>query len=200
MKDREHWERRYRDGDLPWDTGRHDRHLEDIVRERCIAPCRVLELGCGSGSNAVWLAARGFEVTGIDISPLAISSAETRASRLGMTVRFAAADILKERIPGGPYGFVFDRGCFHSMEVPGNRAQYARLVHEHLTDGGLWFSLIGSSDAPEREVGPPRLSVLEVATAVESVFEILELKAAHFDSGSSDPVPAWACLMRKRAV
>ena len=84
------------------------------------------------------------------------------------------------------------------MEGVENRAQCVRLVHQHLTDGGFWFSLIGSADAPERKVGPPRLTVREIAALVETSFEVLELKATVFDSDGPDPAGAWACLMRKR--
>jgi 2-polyprenyl-3-methyl-5-hydroxy-6-metoxy-1,4-benzoquinol methylase len=60
------WNDRYRDDDLPWDTGRPSSELQRVVGQDAVRPCRALELGCGTGTNSVWLAQQGFEVTGID--------------------------------------------------------------------------------------------------------------------------------------
>jgi hypothetical protein len=68
------WNDRYRDGDLPWDTGLPSSELQRVVNRNTIRPCRALELGCGTGTNCVWLAQQGFEVTGIDVAPLAVET------------------------------------------------------------------------------------------------------------------------------
>lgn len=198
MRTQEDWDGRYRTGDLPWDTGRHDRLLEQVVREQPVTPCRALEIGCGTGTNALWLAKQGFEVTALDVSSVAINKAREKAESLQIRVEFVVADILADRIPAADYGFAFDRGCFHSFDASEQRDTYARALSGHLRGGGLWFSLIGSTDGPEREVGPPRRSMLDIAKAIEPYFEILWAKTMHFDSDAPDPPRAWACLMRKR--
>lgn len=78
------WNDRYRDGDLPWDTGRPSSELQRAVSRNAIQPCRALELGCGTGTNSVWLAQQGFEVTGVDLASLAVERAENRATPLGL--------------------------------------------------------------------------------------------------------------------
>lgn len=70
--------------------------------------------------------------------------------------RFAVWDILVAPPPGGPFHFVFDRGCFHVFDEAGEREQFAAQVAAVLAPGGLWLSLIGSTEGPPREVGPPR--------------------------------------------
>ena len=192
------WDERYAEGDLPWDTGRHDRNLERIVQQRPIAPCRTLELGCGTGSNAVWLARQGFDVFGIDLSPLAVERACERSRQAGVTADFLASDVFQADVAVDAYSFAFDRGCFHSFPDSAQRDQFVAWVHQRLADGGLWFSLIGSKDSPPREMGPPMLSAREVLMHVEPYFEVLSLTATHFDSEQSLPPAAWACLMRKR--
>jgi len=194
------WDERYRTGNLPWDTQRHDKHLEQVVAEYSIEPCAALELGCGAGSNAIWLAERGFRVTALDVSSVAIEMARERASREGAAVEFFTADILADKIPGAPFAFAFDRGCFHSFDGPSDRIAYVEGVSGCLADGGLWLSLIGSIDGPTREIGPPRRSVRDIAETVEPLFEILSLRAVHFDSDQPDPPRAWECIMRKRPV
>ena len=199
MKTSAEWDERYRTGNLPWDTGRDDKNLSHCIEDSCVAPCRMLDLGCGTGSNAVWLAKQGFSVTGIDIAPLAIEAARQRAASEGVDISFSAADILTDPIPNAPFEFVFDRGCFHSMDNPPDTERCTELISGYLTTGGLWLSLIGNADGPVREVGPPRRSASEIVSAVEPRFEIISLRRTDFDSDDEDPPLAWACLMRRRS-
>ena len=198
MSDQERWEERYRTGNTPWDIGRPDFNLIDMVTKRPIPACKALEIGCGAGSNAVWLAQQNFEVTATDVSELAIQKAGERASDAGVDCTFLVADFLNDKVPGVPFGFVFDRGCFHSFDSHEERKQLAENVDWHLENDGLWLSLIGSTDGPPREVGPPQRSARDIVIAVEPYFEILSLDSSHFDADSSEPPRNWVCLMRKR--
>jgi methyl halide transferase len=196
--DLQRWDKRYASGDLPWDTGRHDGSLERIIARHSVQPCRVLELGCGTGSNAIWLAERGFEVSAVDVSPLAVARARSKAQHANVEVDFVESDVFEGAFPPAAFGFVFDRGCFHSFPEPEERDRFAQYVHDHLQPGGLWLSLIGSKDSPPREEGPPKLSAAEVLSHVEPLFEVVLLDAIHFDSDQRAPAAAWACLLRKR--
>src|SRR5262249_38701966 len=111
MDNAEHWNERYRSGDSPWDTGRPSSELMRVVAEEQIAPCRVIELGCGPGTNSIWLAQQGFDVTGLDISSLAIQRARDLAAKV--QVRFVTGDVLDPPSLGDPFPFFFDRGCYH---------------------------------------------------------------------------------------
>jgi hypothetical protein len=66
-----------------------------------------------------------------------------------------------------------------------------------LAPGGLWLSLIGSTEGPPREVGPPRRSAREITLAIEPALEIVELRSAEFRGSNAK---AWFCLSRQRAV
>src|SRR5437868_13790754 len=74
------WDASYRSGNPPWETGRPSEELQRVIAEQGIRPCRVVELGCGTGINAIWLAQQGFDVTALDFSPLAIAKAQKRAA------------------------------------------------------------------------------------------------------------------------
>ncbi len=198
MSDQERWEERYRTGSTPWDIGRPDFNLTDMVTEKPIRDCKALEIGCGTGSNAVWLAQQNFSVTATDVSEIAIQKAKERASDAGVKCVFLVSDFLNDEISGAPFGFVFDRGCFHSFDSDEERKQLAENVAFHLEKEGLWLSLVGSTDGPPREVGPPQRSARDIVIAVEPYFEILSLSSSHFDSESLEPPRNWVCLMRKR--
>lgn len=128
-----HWDQRYLRGDTPWNSGLVSRELARVLQEEHIAPCCAFELGCGTGTNAVALAQRGFEVTAADFSPMAIENARALAAAAGVPVRFAAADLCRRedlRFALGSAGaacersfsFLFDRGCYHCarrVNLPG---------------------------------------------------------------------------------
>src|SRR5262249_26769783 len=74
------WNDSYASGEpLPWDTGMPDPMLVEMIESCAIAPGRALEVGCGTGTNAIYLAQHGFEVTGVDISPLAVENARAKS-------------------------------------------------------------------------------------------------------------------------
>lgn len=192
------FEERYRTGDTPWDHGMPDANLLDMVMQRPIPKCKALDVGCGTGGNATWLAQQGFLVTGCDIASTAIEKAREKAALSNIACFFVIADFLHEEILGSPFGFVFDRGCLHSADTAEERRRVAETVAFHLEEGGLWLSLVGNADGQVREVGPPTLTAGNLIDAVESNFEIISLTAGYFGSDEPDPPEAWVCLMRKR--
>jgi SAM-dependent methyltransferase len=143
------------------------------------------------------MAERGFDVVGVDVAPLAIERALAKMEGVALNCRFAVCDFLSSRPPGGPFQFVFDRGCFHVFDEPEERERFAAQVAAVLAPDGLWLSLIGSTEGPPREVGPPRRSAREVTLAIEPALEIIELRSAEFQSANA---MAWVCLSRLRSM
>ena len=190
--------RMYEAGETPWELDRPDKDLIGWVTTHPIAPCKALDLGCGTGDNAIWLARQGFEVTGADFATLAVETARQRAAAAGAKVRFVELDFRSQQVGETDFGFLFDRGCFHSFDDPSQRAAFAKNAHHHLQAGGLWLSFIGNADAPPRDEGPPMRSALDIVTAVEPWFEILSLTTAFFDLERESPARSWHCLMKKR--
>ena len=193
------WNAHYASGFTPWDSDEPDPALVETVEAGTTPAGRALEVGCGTGTNTLWLAARGFNVLGVDVSPLAIDRARAKLGRAAGTCRFEVRDFLKDP-PQGVFDFVFDRGCFHVFDARRARTRFAALVAGVLAPGGLWLSLIGSTEGAPRDTGPPRRSAREIASAVEPALEILEVRAIHFDLDVEMPPAAWLCLSRVRAV
>lgn len=195
----DHFQQAYKESSSPWDIGKPDFNLAQTVTTLPIAPCRTLEIGCGTGDNTVWLAQHGFDVVGVDAAEIAIERAKEKAATAKATCTFAVLDFLKTHIEGAPFGFAFDRGCFHTVDSDEDRTKFAKQVHVHLGADGLWLSLIGNADE-ERTEGPPRRTAREIVKAIEPHFEILSLVSSHFETTLPIPPRAWVCLMRKRRV
>ncbi len=198
--DRAGWDQRYVDHDLPWDSGEPDGHLAGVIERHGIKPGKAIEIGCGTGTNSIWLAQQGFEVTGLDLSPTAIARANEKAAASGVACRFLASDFLADEIPGAPCAFVYDRGCFHVFDGAAERSRFASRIATLLAPEGIWHSLIGSTDGPPRDTGPPRRSASEIVAAVEPHFEILELTSTSFDQGIHGDARAWVLVARRRVL
>lgn len=194
------WNDNYVQGHLPWDVSEPDPVLVEYVDAHGIAPGRALDIGCGTGTHARWLASRGFEVLGVDLAPRAIEMAREKVASepFAARVRFAVGDFLAAAPDGGPFDFVYDRGCFHLFDAE-DRARFAAQVAGVLAPGGIWLSLAGSTEGAPRDSGPPRRSARDLANAIEPVLEILELRGTSFDLGTAEPPRAWACVSRRRS-
>ena len=105
-------------GFKPWDSGVPPPELVAVVEgpER-LAPAKSLDLGCGTGTNSIYMAQHGWEATGVDFVPRAISSARRKAAAAGASPRLLVGDVtrLPELGIGTGYSLLLDLGCFHSI-------------------------------------------------------------------------------------
>jgi SAM-dependent methyltransferase len=196
----ERYRQRYESGDIPWDVGRPDFNLIEVVTKKPVPACRALDIGCGTGDNSIWLARNRFQVTGTDTSGIALKKAKEKASKAGVECDFILVDFLKSKIEGAPFDFVFDRGCFHSFDSEDGRSRFAKNVAAHLQQAGLWLTLVGSADEHRRGPGPPQRTAADIVIVAEPYFEVLSLASTHFESNRPTPPRAFRCLMQKRLV
>jgi 2-polyprenyl-3-methyl-5-hydroxy-6-metoxy-1,4-benzoquinol methylase len=143
MSVKKRFKERYKTGNIPWDIGKPDFNLIETVTKIPIESCKALDIGCGTGDNSIWLAQKQLQVTGTDVSEIAIEKAKEKALKNNVKCTFLVVDFFKSRIEGAPFGFVFDRGCFHTFDSNKERKKFAKNVASNLEKNGLWLSLIG---------------------------------------------------------
>lgn len=134
------WEETYKDynyKELPWHTEKPEEILVGLVEQKKILPGRALDMCSGAGTNSLYLASKGFDVEGVDISETAVSIAKRRSSEHGLSCRFFAGDVLNPPV-SGKFDLVFDRGCFHHLSVK-DKPKYVKVVHDRLNNGGKFF-------------------------------------------------------------
>ncbi len=192
------FQEKYKSGNPPWEIHRADFNLINMVQETPIVACDALDIGCGTGNNAIWLQQQGFNVIGVDSTDIAIERARKKASEAKIDCPFYVLDFLCDDIPGASFNFAFDRGCFHHFLEHDKLNQFADKVNQVLKDDGLWLTLAGSADETREGPGPPQLNAQQIVNAAEPFFEILSLVSHHFDTDQPVPAKNWVCLMRKR--
>ncbi|MDD1670701.1 MAG: class I SAM-dependent methyltransferase, partial [Methanomicrobiales archaeon] len=103
-------------GRIPWNSETPPDALVELVRTGRVRPSRTIDLGCGAGNYAIWLAGQGFDVTGVDSSPTAIGIAREKAEKAGASCRFVVADLLGDLHEiDGKFDFGYDWELLHHI-------------------------------------------------------------------------------------
>ena len=144
------FEWRYLVGRAPWDTGVSPPELMSFIDTH--APGRALDLGCGTGTNVLTLARRGWRVTGIDFSPQAVRRARRRLAASGYNADLRLQDVTDLSGLEGTFDLALDIGCFHSL-TPARQERYASQLTQLVKPGGTYllytFLRIDPSDRPD---------------------------------------------------
>ena len=160
-------------GFAPWDSGQSPPELRELVEgDAALPPGRALDLGCGTGTNVIYLAQRGWDVTGVDYLHRPIKRARRKAAAAGTAPRLLVGDVTRLREIGvdGPFDLLLDLGCFHSLPEP-RRDAYVTEAARVAAPGAIYrlFAFAeGSAARATRE---------EVARRFGGDFELLEVKA-----------------------
>lgn len=127
----------YRYGKIPWDSGPR-KELVELVDSGRIKPCRVIDLGSGTASNCVFLAQRGFDVTGVDYSESAVQLGIQRARKAGVSVDFIKDDLTDLRYVKGQFDFLVDYGTLDDLH-PRDRDRYMKNIIRLTNDNSIFL-------------------------------------------------------------
>lgn len=188
-------------GKAPWDVGKPQGPFV-AVADQVASP--VLDAGCGTGDTALFFAARGRRVTGIDFVDEAIRRARVKAAERGLPVDFLVKDALTLGDAGERFASVIDSGLFHVFS-DADRRRYVHRLAQVLEPGGCLFLMCFSDEEPGTE-GPRRVSRQELCDAfadgwaVESVQPVrVEVNPEFTAIGFSEGGPkAWFAVIRRK--
>jgi ubiquinone/menaquinone biosynthesis C-methylase UbiE len=173
----------------PWEIGRPQ---ADVIRlaEAGGFKGSVLDVGCGSGENALFLARRGLEVWAIDAVPAAIDRGKAKAAEQGVKVNFQVGDALELPALGRTFDVVLDSGLFHVLS-DGDRPRYLRGLAAVLKPRGLLHILCFSDQEPGTD-GPRRIGERELITTFGRGWQVEAVSEARFETNlHPDGARAW---------
>jgi methyl halide transferase len=166
---------------IPWNSKTPPDALVDLVQGGKVRPCRTVDLGCGAGNYAIYLAGQGFDVTGIDSSPIAIRIAMENARAQGAACRFIVADLLGDlHEVVETFDFAYDWELLHHI-FPEDRADHVQNVHNILNPGALYLSVSFSEEDPQfGGRGKYRSTPIGTTLYFSSESEVQELFSPYF--------------------
>ena len=142
---------------------------------------RIVDLGCGTGENAMMFASRGNTVLGVDSAPLAIEKAKAKARQRGSPAEFVLADALWLGSLGRQFEVATDCGLFHTFS-DGERRAFQRSLGSALVPGGRYFMLCFSDHEPADWGGPRRVSRDEILTTFSEGWKVDSIVPARIES------------------
>ncbi|HZD12319.1 MAG TPA: class I SAM-dependent methyltransferase, partial [Candidatus Binatus sp.] len=156
----------------PWDIGRPQPVFVKLVQDReLVPPGPVLDVGCGTGENAIHLAQNKFAVSGVDYSSEAIAKAKEKAMARKIHVDFKVGNALHLDFPDSSFNYVTDSGLFHVFDDP-QRLVFRDQIARVLKPNGTYFMACFSDKEPTNWGGPRRVSRQEIETVFSSRFRI----------------------------
>ena len=142
----EHWDARYQERDGKMWSGRPNGRL--VAETSALEPGRALDVGCGEGADAIWLATRGWEVTAIDVSSVAIERARAAAEEVGTSVEWIAGDVLARPLEAGSFDLVSLQ--YPALPKAAGEASIRALL-QSVRHGGLLLAVYHDLDDHHRE-------------------------------------------------
>lgn len=172
------------DGTPPWEIGRPQPVFEQLL-ERGQIRGRVLDVGCGTGENALAFAAAGREVVGVDVAEKAIRRAQVKARTRDLAADFRVQDALslhnlRGQLAGGAhFDTVVDCGLFHAFTDQGRQA-YRHSLASVMRTGAELFVLCFSTEEPDWG-GPRRVTAEELRLTFGAPFAVESVRPARFE-------------------
>ena len=171
-------------GTPPWDIGRPQRELAGLADEGMIRG-RVLDVGCGTGENALYVAGKGMSVWGLDAAPRAIKKANGKAKSRELGVVFRVGDALHLERLGERFDTITDCGLFHVF-TDRQRTLYAKSLRSAMRKEGRYFMLCFSTKEPADWGGPRRVSEGEIRETFSQGWNVNFIREARFSTTLND--------------
>ncbi len=187
-------------GSPPWDIGAPQPEVARLEGEGAFRGS-VLDVGCGTGENALFLAARGHSVLGVDTAPTAVARARKKAEERAVPGRFAVADALALAALRERFETVLDCGLFHVFDDT-QRPRYAESLASAVASGGQLHLLCFSDEEPPGR-GPRRISEWDLRSTFRGLFVLSQLRAGRFttrvDGAAGEPwrPHAWVATLTR---
>ncbi|MGY0499037.1 class I SAM-dependent methyltransferase [Nocardia sp. FBN12] len=189
------WNASYLDGPAPWDIGAPQ---PAVVRLAEAGGFRgpVLDVGCGTGDNALFIAARGLPVLGVDVAEAALATARRTADDRGIDAGFAMADALHLQRLYRRFETVLDCGLFHTFDVT-ERTEYVASLASVTDSGGTLYVLCFSDTGPTIGPHPVTTQALTAPFTGNPAWRVATIIPEHLRTRFADTTSAWRATIER---
>ncbi|MFT3913688.1 MAG: class I SAM-dependent methyltransferase [Anaeromyxobacteraceae bacterium] len=189
------FEQAYQAGGAAWDIGRPQGAIVRLAEAGEIRGT-VLDVGCGTGENALYLASRGRPVLGIDLSQTAIATAQQKAAARGLQATFRVHDALRLTKLRWRFETAIDVGFFHTLGDE-QRRPYAMELCDALGAGSVLHILCFSDEEPPGP-GPRRVEEYDIRATFRSLFAMVRVERAEFETNRPEGnAKAWLATLQR---
>jgi SAM-dependent methyltransferase len=193
------WNASYHDGPAPWDVGQPQPAIVRLASKGGFAGT-VLDAGCGTGENALYLASLGLSVLGVDVAETALTMARAKAADRGLKVEFAAADGLQLERLGRRFDTVLDVGLFHTFDRD-ERPIYVASLASVIENDGILHVLCFSDEGAETGPHPISQEELKAAFNPSAGWNVVAIEPDRVQTNfHAHGAPAWLATIKRSEV
>lgn len=190
------WDASYHDGPAPWDTGQPQPAVVRLAAAGGFTGA-VLDAGCGTGENALHVAALGVPVLGFDVAGTALAMARAKAAGRGIEAEFVLADALQLGRLGRTFDTVLDCGLFHTFDAA-ERPGYVASLASVTEPGGTLYVLCFSDEGPDTGPHPVSRDELSAAFGPGSGWQVAAIEPDRVGTRFHDHgAPAWLATIKR---
>ncbi len=181
--------------ELPWFTREIDSDFREFIEKYGSRGKRILDVGAGPGTTAVFLARSGYEVTATDISPYIVEVAKKRAGALASAIEWRVDDITESKL-SGEFDVIHDRGCFHVLPED-LRIKYVGNICRLIAENGVLCMKAFSKNEETPRPGAHKFDAKEISEYFRCTFKLLESRESSLPSTLENDPRAIFVILKK---
>ncbi len=205
----QNWNERYLTADTPWRHEMAHSKLLELVEKYTADSDKILEIGCGTGAEAIALAKLGYDVLAIDIAEKAIELARAQAKHEHSQAKFQVVDFMNNHPHLAKFATICDVACMHTFTTDQARIEFADHLAAHLNPEAIWINLSCAKPAIDKVAkktgidAPPGLTLTEIAMAAAQHFNLLEIHSTTIpvkrEHHPLTEFPVWVSVFQKNS-
>lgn len=181
-----------------WEAGGPDHNLTKWFASNLL-PKTVLEIGCGTGTDSIWMSQQGCVVTATDVSDKVLNEAAKRSLQSGIDIKFINADIVEDRLDG-MFDLIYDRGCFHLYNQELDRVKFVKAVSKLLSPTGTWLSLNASVESwDSTQPGRSAKTAGQIVRVLEPYLRLVSIAEINLSNPPTPARPGWEIQAKLRS-
>jgi methyl halide transferase len=180
-----------------WEAGGSDHNLNSWYKSNPL-PSKVLEIGCGTGTDSIWMAQQGSRVIATDVSDRVLHEANRRSNTAEVEIKFLNMNIVDDPI-NELFDLIYDRGCFHLYNQEADRIKFVQNIQKMLGTTGTWLSLCASVESwDSTQPGKSAKTAEQIIRVIEPFLRVVSVKEICLNNPPNPARAGWEIQAKPR--